>query len=282
MKRGLGKGLDSLFNDTSPETVEKNDFEKELKITEIEPNKNQPRREFDSEKLQSLAASIKEHGIIQPLIVVKNSSGLYTIVAGERRWRAAKAVGLKKVPVIVKEYTPEQVAQIALIENLQRENLNPIEEALGYKALVNEYGMTQENISKVIGKSRSAVANALRLLVLDDEIKAMLKKGEISSGHARAVMAIEDKEKQKILARRIVNEGLNVRQAENIAKYMNRVHSEKKPQIKNKVEIEAFANKLSHGFGTKVKIVQGTKKGKIEIEYYNNDDFERIIRLFKI
>lgn len=280
--RGLGKGLDSLFTDDSPGTIEPNIPEKELKITEIEPNKYQPRKEFDSEKLDSLAESIKEHGVIQPLIVVKNPAGLYTIVAGERRWRAAKAAGLKTVPVVIKEYTPEQIAQIALIENLQREDLNPIEEALGYQSLIDDYSMTQDNISKTIGKSRSAVANALRLLSLDDEIKKMLKTGEITSGHARAVLVLSDKEKRMKLAKRIIDEGLNVRQAENLAKYMQKTPAAKKAPSQNKIELEAFADKLSQGFGTKVKIVQGAKKGKIEIEYYNNSDFDRIVKLFKI
>lgn len=280
--RGLGKGLDSLFTDDSPGTIEPNIPEKELKITEIEPNKYQPRKEFDSEKLDSLAESIKEHGVIQPLIVVKNPAGLYTIVAGERRWRAAKAAGLKTVPVVIKEYTPEQIAQIALIENLQREDLNPIEEALGYQSLIDDYSMTQDNISKTIGKSRSAVANALRLLSLDDEIKKMLKTGEITSGHARAVLVLSDKEKRMKLAKRIIDEGLNVRQAENLAKYMQKTPATKKAPSQNKIELEAFADKLSQGFGTKVKIVQGAKKGKIEIEYYNNSDFDRIVKLFKI
>ena len=282
MKKGLGKGLDSLFTEDSPGTIEPQIPEKELKVTEIEPNKYQPRKEFDSEKLESLAESIKEHGVIQPLIVVKNPSGLYTIVAGERRWRAAKAAGLKTVPAVIKEYTPEQIAQIALIENLQREDLNPIEEALGYQSLMDEYSMTQDNISKTIGKSRSAVANALRLLSLDDEIKKMLKTGEITSGHARAVLVLSDEEKRMKLAKRIIDEGLNVRQAENLAKYMQKTPAVKKPPSQNKIELEAFADKLSQGFGTKVKIVQGAKKGKIEIEYYNNTDFDRIVKLFKI
>lgn len=275
--RGLGKGLDSLFTESSPGTIEP---EKELKITDIEPNKYQPRREFDAEKLESLAESVKEHGVIQPLIVVKNPSGLYTIVAGERRWRAAKLAGLKTVPVVIKEYTPEQVAQIALIENLQREDLNPIEEALGYQSLIDEYSMTQEDISKTIGKSRSAVANALRLLSLDDEIKRMLSEGAITSGHARAVLMLSDKDKRMKLANRIASEGLNVRQAENLAKYMQKAVPKRK--VQNKIELDAFADRLSQGFGTKVKIVQGAKKGKIEIEYYSNSDFDRIVKLFKI
>ncbi len=286
MKKGLGsrlgKGLDSLFSDDLPSTIEPETAETELKLTEIEPNKYQPRREFDKEKLESLAESIKEHGIIQPLVVVKNASGMYTIVAGERRWRAAKLAGLKAVPAVIKEYTPEQIAQIALIENLQREDLNPIEEALGYQSLMDEYNMTQENISHTIGKSRSAVANALRLLVLEDEIKKMLEKGELTSGHARAVLSLPDKKSRLILAKRIIDEGLNVRQSENLAKYMQKAPAKKKKPSDKQLELEAFADKLSLGFGTKVRISQGAKKGKIEIEYYNNSDFDRIIKLFNI
>lgn len=286
MKKGLGsrlgKGFDSLFSEDFPSTIEPETAETELKITEIEPNKYQPRREFDKEKLQSLAESIKEHGIIQPLVVVKNASGMYTIVAGERRWRAAKVAGLKTVPAVIKEYTPEQIAQIALIENLQREDLNPIEEALGYQSLIDEYNMTQENISHTIGKSRSAVANALRLLALEDEIKKMLEKGELTSGHARAVLSLSDKKSRLVLAKRIIDEGLNVRQAENLAKYMQKAPAKRKAPSDKQIELEAFADKLSLGFGTKVKISQGAKKGKIEIEYYNNSDFDRIIKLFNI
>ena len=282
MKKGLGKGLNALLGETLPDEIENNSFDTELKITEVEPNKKQPRREFDKEKLQSLADSIKEHGIIQPLVVVKNSAGTYTIVAGERRWRAAKLAGLKKVPAVIKEYSPEEIAQIALIENLQREDLNPIEEALGYQALIDEYNMTQENISKNIGKSRSAVANVLRLLSLDDETKELLKQGLISSGHARALLSLSDKKKRKVLSDRIISENLNVRQAENLAKYMQKASPVRKQPAFRDIELEAYADKLSAGFGTKVKISQGSKKGKIEIEYYNNNDFDRIIKLFKI
>lgn len=283
MKKVLGKGLNVLLPTDLPDNIEASVLaDTELKITEIEPNKNQPRRNFDKEKLQSLADSIKEHGVIQPLVVVKNKSGMYTIVAGERRWRAAKLAGLKKVPAVIKEYSPEEIAQIALIENLQREDLNPIEEALGYQSLIDEYNMTQENISKNIGKSRSAIANTLRLLSLDDEIKQMLKDGLLSSGHARAILSLSDNKKRILLAARIVSENLNVRQAENLAKYMQKASPKKHQPSAQKIELDAFADKLSQGFGTKVKISQSAKKGKIEIEYYNNSDFERIIKMFKI
>ena len=282
MKKGLGKGLNSLFTEDLPATIEPQTPETELKLTEIEPNKYQPRKNFDAEKLQGLAESIKEHGVIQPLVVVKNASGMYTIVAGERRWRAAKAAGLKTVPVVIKDYTPEQIAQIALIENLQREDLNPIEEALGYQALIDEYNMTQENVSMVVGKSRSAVTNTLRLLALDDEIKEMLEKNEISSGHARALLALSDKSLRISLAKRIIAEDLSVRQTENLARFMQNKPAAKKTVSPQKLELDAYADKLSQSFGTKVRISQNAKKGKIEIEYYNNNDFDRIIKLFNI
>ena len=195
---------------------------------------------------------------------------------------AAKLAGLKKVPAVIKEYSPEEIAQIALIENLQREDLNPIEEALGYQSLIDEYHMTQENISKNIGKSRSAVANALRLLSLDDETKKLLKQGLITSGHARALLSLSDKKKRKTLSDRIISENLNVRQAENLARYMQKASPVRKQPAFRDIELEAFADKLSSGFGTKVRISQGSKKGKIEIEYYNNSDFDRIIKLFNI
>ena len=282
MKKGLGKGLNSLFTEDLPATIETEKPEAEIKITEVEPNKYQPRTNFDPEKLQGLTESIKEHGIIQPLVVVKNKSGMYTIVAGERRWRAAKAAGLKTVPVVIKEYTPEEIAQIALIENLQREDLNPIEEALGYQSLIDEYNMTQEEVSKVISKSRSAVTNSLRLLTLDEKTKKLLEKGEITGGHARALLSIPDIDKRFQLAQRIIDEDLSVRQTENLAKFIQKKQPVKKGPSPNKLELDAFADKLSQSFGTKVKISQNSKKGKIEIDYYNNKDFDRIIKLFNI
>lgn len=283
MKKGLGKGLNSLFTEDLPATIDTQKPEAEIKITEIEPNKYQPRTNFDAEKLQGLTESIKEHGIIQPLVVVKNKSGMYTIVAGERRWRAAKAAGLKTVPVVIKDYTPEEIAQIALIENLQREDLNPIEEALGYQSLIDEYNMTQENVSKVIGKSRSAVTNSLRLLSLDEKTKKLLENGKISSGHARALLSLNSQEQRFQLAQRVIEEDLSVRQTENLVKFMQKKQPVKKSSPpSHKMELDAFADKLSQCFGTKVKISQNAKKGKIEIEYYNNSDFDRIIKLFNI
>lgn len=233
MKKGLGRGMGALF----PEDIKaeiKDDKLTTLKITEIEPNRNQPRKDFDKEKIDALSLSISEHGLIQPIVVMKNKAGRYTIVAGERRWRASKQAGLKEVPVIINEYTDEEAAEITLIENLQREDLNPIEEALGYKALLEDYKMTQEEISKKIGKSRSAIANSIRLLSLDKEFSELLSKGELSSGHARAILSLDEKEKRVILCGRIIEEGLNVRQAEKLAKQLQEQKPIKKRKRKTK------------------------------------------------
>lgn len=284
MKKGLGKGMKAIFHEDLPENGSffPTGAETELKITDVQPNKKQPRQEFDKEKLDGLAESIREHGVIQPIIVVPSTGGMYTIVAGERRWRAARLAGLKTIPAIVKEYSPEEIAQIALIENLQREDLNPVEEALGYQSLMSEYNMTQDQVSKTIGKSRSAIANSVRLLMLGDEIKKLLEQGLISSGHARAILSLSDEKKRILLANRIVSENLNVRQAEGLAKFMEKNQARIMHQAVKTPEISALEEKLSSGFGTKVSISHGAKRGKIEIEYYNNDDFDRIVKLFKI
>ena len=282
-KKGLGTGLGSFFGDDDITEITAPSTEKgttELSTTEIEPNKDQPRKTFDKDKIDALASSIKEQGIIQPIVVTPQKSGRYMIVAGERRWRAAKKAGLKKVPVIVREYTQEEIAQIALVENLQREDLNPIEEALGYRSLLEEYSLTQEAVSTITGKSRSAVANSIRLLSLDKDEQKLLLDGKITSGHARALLSIEDKSLRAALAERIVNENLNVRQAEAAAKAMQK----QKPLPKKKnpavvAEILRLEETLASSLGTKVKISHTKKKGKIEIEYYGNEDLERILGL---
>lgn len=282
MRKGLGRGIEALFPD-EPQTEEKQD-RKTLKLTEIEPNKNQPRKDFDKEKINSLSISIKEHGLIQPLVVTKNSKGRYTIVAGERRWRAAKQAGLKEVPVIINDYTDEEAAQIALIENLQRENLNPVEEALGYKSLLDEYDMTQEEVSERIGKSRSAVANSIRLLSLEKSITDKLATGELTGGHARAILSLPEREQRLSLADKIIENGLNVRQAEHAARQMLK---EKKPAPDKRktvydIESEALSERLSSKLGTKVSFRHGAKKSKIEIEYYSDSDLERIIEMLGV
>lgn len=280
-KKGLGKGLDSFFGvDTIPEiTAPAKEGALEIALTDIEPNPNQPRKTFDKEKTDALAASIKEQGLIQPIIVCKQESGRYMIVAGERRWRAAKKAGLRKVPVIVKEYTQEEVAKVALVENLQREDLNPIEEAQGYQSLLDEYCMTQEAVSAITGKSRSAIANSTRLLSLEKEYQKLLVDGTITSGHARALLSVEGA-KRSALSERIVKENLNVRQAEAAAKALEKTPSPKKKMPNAiKSEILRLEEELSSHLGTKVKILHTNKKGKIEIEYFGNEDLDRILSL---
>lgn len=278
-KKGLGRGLNSLF-DEAP-TEEENDNVVSLKINSIEPNKNQPRKQFDKEKLEALTESIKEHGLIQPIIVVKNND-MYKIVAGERRWRAAKKAGLSEIPVVIRSYTDSEIAQIALIENLQREDLNPIEEAIGYQTLINDFNMTQEAVSSRIGKSRSAIANSIRLLSLDPPIQAKLISGEISSGHARALLSIENTDIRMTVLENILSKGLNVRQTEALARQLQNTKPEKeKPVIDEQVraQLDEIENGLSSRFGTKVKLLHSNKRGKIEIEYFGNDDLERILNI---
>lgn len=279
MKKGLGRGLGSLFEENAPEPDE--DSVVNINLNNIEPNKDQPRKQFDKEKLEALADSIRDNGVIQPIIVVKNGDR-YKIVAGERRWRAAKSAGLTTIPAVIRNYSDSEVAQIALIENLQREDLNPIEEAVGYKTLIDKFKMTQEDVSSKIGKSRSAIANSIRLLSLDEPIQSKLITGEITSGHARALLSIEDKQTRLILLDSILEKGLNVRQTETLAKQLQRAVPVKKEKIIDEqvmAEIEAAENRLSSHFGTKVKLIHNEKRGKIEIEYYGNDDLERILQL---
>lgn len=286
-KKGLGKGLGSLFEEHNiiDDIIAKDPQPEggitQIKLSLIEPNKNQPRKSFDEEKIEALANSIRENGLIQPVIITPTKNGMYKIVAGERRWRASKKAGLKEIPAVVRDYSEEQIAEIALIENLQREDLNPIEEALGYKTLLEEFNLTQELIGKRIGKSRSAVANSMRLLTLEDQIQKLLVSGDISSGHARAILSLEENELRLALSKRIIEDNLNVRQTEALAKQLQKKKPAKKPVKKSAydIEIEKIQNDLSSGLGTKVKITHTDKKGKIEIEYYGNDDLERILNL---
>lgn len=284
MKKGLGKGLGTLFSEELEE-VNENGITM-LKITQVEPNQNQPRKNFDMEKLEALSESIKEHGMIQPIIVTKNDNDRYVIVAGERRWRASKLAGLTEIPVIVKEYSKKTVAEIALIENLQREDLNPIEEAMAYKELCETHGLTQDQISQKVGKSRSAVANSMRLLSLESEFQTKLISGEISEGHARTVLSLENHEMREFLINQIINNGLNVRQSEVLAKQLQKSIDKKKepnkmPDVYN-IELQRIQERLSTNLGTKVTISNGAKKGKIEIEYYGNEDLDRLLNLLKI
>lgn len=289
-KKGLGKGLNSLFNEedieevTSDITKSSEGDIKKVRMSLIEPNKKQPRRHFDEEKITALADSIKEHGLIQPIIITPSDNNMYKIVAGERRWRAAKKANLKEIPAVIRKYSEEQVAEIALIENLQRENLNPIEEAIGYNLLMDEFNLTQELISQRVGKSRSAIANSLRLLSLEDEIQKMLILGTLTSGHARAILSLDDKELRIALSKRIIEDNLNVRQAEALAKQLQKKKPQKKKSKKTAydIEIEKIQNTLSSAMGTKVRINHTAKKGKIEIEYYGNEDLERVLGFFNI
>ena len=279
-RRGLAKGLSTMISQT-PSKIDEN-VVSELNIIDVEPNKEQPRKAFDKEKLDALTSSISEIGVILPIIVTKKESGRYMIIAGERRWRAAKAAGLKKIPAIIKNYEEKEAAEVALIENLQREDLNPIEEAKGYKSLIDGFSMTQEEISKRVGKSRSAITNSLRILNLPDEIIKYVISGEISQGHGRALLSINDDKLKIEIAKRIIKEGLNVRQVENLVKNLNTQKPKKKKNNSQiDVEIKSIAEKLSKSFSTKVSIKHGQKKGEIRIEYYGNDDLDRILKILK-
>lgn len=285
-KRGLGRGLDALLSAESvvETTTEREKDVKIIKITQIEPNKTQPRSDFDEEKLNSLADSILEYGVLQPIVVKLNSNGFYTIIAGERRWRAARIAKLKEIPAIVKSFDEKSEKEVALIENLQRENLNAVEEALGIKELMDVYGLTQEDVSKKIGKSRSAVANSVRLLNLPDSIKAFIKDGVLSMGHARSILALENEKLMNLVATKIIQEDFSVRQTEN---YIKSLLVEKKTKTVSKAEeeliryIKSLEESLSSDLGTKIRIVNKKNKGKIEIPYSSAEDFERIIQLIK-
>lgn len=295
-KKGLGKGLGALFVENTDAKSEEDfdilaEFDDEIsdeeknnikiiKIRDIEPNKNQPRKNFDKEKLEILSNSIKQHGLVQPILVKPNINGTYTIVAGERRWRASKMAKLKEVPCIIRELSETEVMEIALIENLQREDLNPIEEAEGYKRLIDNCDMTQEDIANRIGKSRSAVANSLRLNNLCDDVKHLVIDGKLSQGHARTLLGITNEQEQLEAANMIIEKGLNVRQVENLVAGLNNKKPNKKKNTVSGMMKKYFSeveNDLGSKFGTKVKISEGINKGKIEIEYYSKDDLERIL-----
>ncbi len=285
-KKGLGRGLNALLSvDSVVETTTEHEKDvKIIKITQIEPNKSQPRTDFDEEKLQNLADSIAEYGVLQPIVVKLNENGFYTIIAGERRWRAARMAKLKEIPAIVKNFDEKSEKEVALIENLQRENLNAIEEALGIKELMDVYGLTQDEVSKKVGKSRSAVANSVRLLNLPDAIKVYIKDGKLSMGHARTLLGIEDESRIKEVADKIIKEDLSVRQTESYIKTLNTVKKVKKLTKEEQEIIRYIKNleeTLSSELGTKIKIVNKKNKGKIEIPYSSSEDFERIIKIIK-
>ncbi len=285
-QKGLGRGLSALFSEENTKE-EVNDISpgiSEVDIILVEPNKSQPRKTFDSQSLSELSESIKEFGIIQPLLVSKKDEG-YEIIAGERRWRAAKLAGLKKIPIVIKEYSDLESLEVSLIENLQREDLNPIEEAQSYKRLTDEFGLKQEEIALRIGKSRSTITNSMRILNLDKEVQALVANNKISSGHARAILMM-DTDMQHEIAEKIINEGLSVRQTETLVKKLS---EEKKATRQSMTEYfsnndfyyKNIENNLKNLLGTKVKLNNGKTKGKIEIEYYSDDDLDRIIYTLK-
>ena len=287
-KKGLGKGIESLIEDYGvPQEIEKAEQpDIYLKISQVEPNRKQPRKNFDENAMEELTESVKQYGIIQPLIVRKKEN-YYEIIAGERRWRAAKMAGLKEVPVVIRNYTDEEIMEISLIENIQRENLNPIEEAMAYQLLIKEFHLKQEDIAARVSKSRTFITNAMRLLKLDDRVQNMLSESLITSGHARALLGIEDGDLQYETAMKVYDEGLSVREVERLVKKINTPPKEEKEEQpasqKEQYQLiyENAENKLKTIMGTKVNIRnKGNHKGKIEIEYYSLDELERLMELF--
>lgn len=270
-KGGLGIGLGALFEDNKTES----DSGQMLRVSEIEPNRGQPRKNFDDETISALADSIKEHGILQPILVRPYGSG-YQIVAGERRWRAARMLGMSEVPVQIKELSDLEAMQLALIENLQRENLNPVEEAKGYSELVESYGMTQEEVAKTVGRSRSSVANAMRLLALPEEIQEMLENGDISTGHGKALLAFDDEEKMLDAARKAADGKLNVRSLEKMASE----DDTKRPSKKDNSHIDSYFKEMEIGLhnalGRKVKVEYGKNKGALILEFYDKEDLSAL------
>ena len=275
-QKGLGKGLGALLGDFDREAPDKTPW-RSLPIHKVEPNPGQPRQDFDEEELQALAESIGIHGIIQPLTVRELPSGYFQIIAGERRWRAARIAGLSEVPAIVVEADDKKVMELALIENLQRQDLNPVEEALGYESLMADYGLTQEETASRVGKSRPAVANALRLLNLCPEVLEKVRSGELSAGHARAVLSVKTEKQQKDAAQKIIALGLSVRQAELLCKNMSK-EPKPLPQVQLRIDyIGECEKQLSKHLGRGVKIVNGKRKGRFELEFYGAEDLENLL-----
>jgi ParB family chromosome partitioning protein len=275
-QKGLGKGLGALLGDFDVEVSGNSPYQL-LPIYKVEPNPNQPRQDFDEEELQALADSITEHGVVQPLTVRQLDSGYYQIIAGERRWRAARMAGLSEIPAVIIEADDKKAMELALIENLQRQDLNPVEEALGYRSLMEDYGLTQDETAKRVGKSRPAVANALRLLGLCPEVLEKLRKGDLTAGHARAVLTLKSEKKQMEAAQKIIALGLSVRQAELICKNMEREPAPKK-EVTLAVDYVAECEKsLSKHLGRGVKIVNGKRKGRFELEFYGQDDLQNLL-----
>ena len=289
-KMGLGKGLDSMIppkmNQADTSVKEGNVLqtgETVLKINDVEPNKDQPRKNFNEEALKELSDSIKLHGIVQHLVVSKQDD-YYEIIAGERRWRAAKMAGLKEVPVVIKDYSPQEIMEVALIENIQREDLNPVEEAKAYQRLIREYNLKQEEVAEKVSRSRTAITNSLRLLKLGDQILDMLVEETITSGHARALLGIADPDRQYEAAQQIVRDNLSVRDTEKLVKNINNppVKKESKKELKNDFIYRDLEEKLKQTIGTKVSINRKSEnQGKLEIEYYSQEELEKIVAYFK-
>ncbi len=276
-QKGLGRGLGALLGDFDQDAAEDSAY-KLLPLHRVEPNPDQPRQDFDEEELAALAESIRVHGVLQPLTVRETGGGYYQIIAGERRWRASRMAGLTDVPAIVIEADDRKAKELALIENLQRQDLNSVEEALGYQSLMNEFGLTQEEAAQRVGKSRPAVANALRLLSLDEKVLDMLRAGELTAGHAKAILMLKSEKKQLEAAQKIASLGLSVRQAELLCKNMSKEQPEKKEPATFQVDyVRECEKSLSKHLGRGVRIVNGKRKGRFELEFYGQDDLQTLL-----
>ncbi len=279
-KTGLGRGFDAIMVDNSVEEISGNSGAFKVKLMDIEPNREQPRKQFDEDALSELADSISKHGVLQPLLVRPLTDGSYQLVAGERRWRASRMAGLTEVPVIVRDLTDSQVAELALVENLQRENLNPLEEANGYKELGEKFGYTQEQIAEVVGKSRSAVANSLRLLALPKSVATLVSEGKLSMGHARTLLSLEDEKMMSELAKLIVANDLSVRETERLARNMKKDEPKGKKSKKRNPFYDEAELALSDVLGRKVRITKSSKKGALEIEFFDDADLKKLLKIF--
>lgn len=279
-KSGLGRGFDAIFADNSVEDISTGNSTTRVKLMDIEPNREQPRKQFDEDALAELSDSIAQHGVLQPLLVRPMPDGGYQLVAGERRWRASRMAGLTEVPVVIRDLTDAQVAELALVENLQRENLNPLEEANGYKELSDKFGYTQEKISEIVGKSRPSIANALRLLNLPEDVQEMVSDGSLSMGHARAILSLEDNKMKTDLAKLVIQNDLSVRETERIARNMVKQTPQKSKAKKRNPYYDEAELALSEVLGRKVKITKSSKKGALEIEFFDDADLKKLLKIF--